>query len=144
MKLLPSRRTFCVHHAIMHLFTVSLHAKLIRMGCVCVCCNLPPARLAEWPGSFTCYCGNTVVERILKKSAQQADLGQKIYKLQHRLCRYWILRPLDQESDALTTKFRVDVTDMALRDGQYDGHVLEDGQYDGRVLEGWTVCWTCP
>ena len=21
-------------------------------------CNLPPALLAEWPGSFTCYCGN--------------------------------------------------------------------------------------
>ena len=27
-------------------------------------CNLPPALLAEWPGSFTCYCGNTGVERI--------------------------------------------------------------------------------
>ena len=22
-------------------------------------CNLPPALLAKWPGSFTCYCGNT-------------------------------------------------------------------------------------
>ena len=22
-------------------------------------CNLPPAPLAEWQGSFTCYCGNT-------------------------------------------------------------------------------------
>ena len=22
-------------------------------------CNLPPALLAEWPGYFTCYCGNT-------------------------------------------------------------------------------------
>ena len=22
-------------------------------------CNLPPALLAGWPGSFTCYCGNT-------------------------------------------------------------------------------------
>ena len=24
-----------------------------------VSCNLPPALLAEWLGSFTCYCGNT-------------------------------------------------------------------------------------
>ena len=27
-------------------------------------CNLPPALLAEWPGSFTCYFGNAGVERI--------------------------------------------------------------------------------
>ena len=34
---------------------------------VCVfSCNLPPALLAEWPGSFTCYFGNTGVERIPK------------------------------------------------------------------------------
>ena len=25
----------------------------------CIICNLPPALLAEWPGSFMCYCGNT-------------------------------------------------------------------------------------
>ena len=36
------------------------------VGCMCVSCNLPPALLAEWPGSFTCYCGNTGVERIPK------------------------------------------------------------------------------
>ena len=24
-------------------------------------CNLPPALLAEWPGSFTCHCANTGV-----------------------------------------------------------------------------------
>ena len=30
---------------------------------VCVFrCNLPPALLTEWPGSFTCHCGNTGVE----------------------------------------------------------------------------------
>ena len=29
-------------------------------------CNLPPALLAERPGSFTCYCGNTGVERVPK------------------------------------------------------------------------------
>ena len=31
-------------------------------------CNLPPTFLAEWPGSFTCRCGNTGVERRPNKS----------------------------------------------------------------------------
>ena len=31
-----------------------------------VSCNLPPALLAEWPGSFTCYCSNTGVEQTPK------------------------------------------------------------------------------
>ena len=38
----------------------------IRNGVCVFSCNLPPALLAEWPGSFTCYCGNTGVERIPK------------------------------------------------------------------------------
>ena len=29
--------------------------------------NLPPALLAEWLGSFTCYCGNAEVEQVPKK-----------------------------------------------------------------------------
>ena len=41
-------------------------------------CNLPPALLTEWPGSFTCYCGNTGVERIPKlESAQKVDPGEE-------------------------------------------------------------------
>ena len=36
---------------------------------VCVFrCNLPPALVAEWPGSFTCQRSNTVVKRTLNKS----------------------------------------------------------------------------
>ena len=31
-------------------------------------CNLPPALLAEWPGSFTCHCTNMGVERTPSKS----------------------------------------------------------------------------
>ena len=31
-------------------------------------CNLPPALLAEWPGSFTCHCSNTGVERTPNRS----------------------------------------------------------------------------
>ena len=36
--------------------------KATQVGCMC--CNLPHALLAEWPKSFTCYCGNTCVEQI--------------------------------------------------------------------------------
>ena len=53
MKLQPSRCNFCVHHTTMYHVTSckATYVKCMR--------NLPPALLAEWPGSFTCYCGNT-------------------------------------------------------------------------------------
>ena len=38
MKLLPSRRKFCVHHTTMHQFTVSRHAKV--HACLAVTCHL--------------------------------------------------------------------------------------------------------
>ena len=38
----------------------------IRNGVCMFSCNLPPALLAEWPGSFTCYCGNMGMEQIPK------------------------------------------------------------------------------
>ena len=31
-------------------------------------CNLPPALLTEWPGSFTCHCSNRGVEQTQNKS----------------------------------------------------------------------------
>ena len=35
------------------------------------------ALLAEWPGSFTCHCGNTGMERTLnKESAHRVDSGE--------------------------------------------------------------------
>ena len=37
-------------------------------------CNLPHALLAQWPGSFTCHCSNTGVERTSNKS-QHTRLG---------------------------------------------------------------------
>ena len=47
---------------------------------VCVFrCNLPPALLTEWPGSFTCHCQNTGVERTLNKSQRtKLTLEKKI------------------------------------------------------------------
>ena len=50
---------------------------------VCVFrCNPPSALLAEWPGSFTCHCGNTGVERTPSKSQHtKLTLGKKILPL---------------------------------------------------------------
>ena len=39
--------------------------------------NLPPALLAERPGSFTCHCGNTEVERTLNKSQHRKSTLEK-------------------------------------------------------------------
>ena len=59
VKLLPSRRTFCVRHTTMHQFTVSLHEiHILRV----FSSNLLPALLAEWPGSSMCYYGNMLME----------------------------------------------------------------------------------
>jgi len=63
-------------------------------------CNLPSALLAEWPGSFTCYCGNTGVERIPKKeSAQKADPGEEglepgTFRSRVRRSNHWALPAL--------------------------------------------------
>ena len=38
--------------------TMPFHAKPHTYGVCVFTCNLPPVLLAEWPGSFTCYCGN--------------------------------------------------------------------------------------
>ena len=54
-----------------------MHQLTVSHACV-FSNNLPPALLAKWLGSFTCYYGNTVVEEVLKlESAQKvvADLS---------------------------------------------------------------------
>ena len=61
-----------------HQLTMSLNSKPHTYGAYVFRCNLPLAPLAEWPGSFTCYCGKTGVERIPKwESAQKAEPGEK-------------------------------------------------------------------
>ena len=40
----------------------------LGQGCIVFSCNLPPALLAERPGSFTCHCRNTRVERTPNES----------------------------------------------------------------------------
>ena len=84
MKLLPSQDKFCVHHTNMHQFTVSLYSMphCIHVGCMWQCvfsCNVPPALLAEWPASFTGYCGNTGGNRYWNKSQhRKLTLKKKI------------------------------------------------------------------
>ena len=42
-------------------------------------CNPPSAALAQWPGSYVCYCGNKGVKWILtKESAQKVNFGVEI------------------------------------------------------------------
>ena len=57
--------TLCLHSSIVSPFQL----RWVKGVCMCRC-NLPvpPALLAEWPGSFTCHCGNTRVERTPNKS----------------------------------------------------------------------------
>ena len=49
--------TFCVHHTTMR-HVKSLHAKPHTYEACVFSCSLPPALLAEWPGSFVCYWGS--------------------------------------------------------------------------------------
>ena len=64
VKLLPYRHKFCVYHTTMHQFTVTLYLK--PQICV-LSCNLLPAILAEWAGSFTRYYGVDVKRRKLSR-----------------------------------------------------------------------------
>ena len=60
-------------------------------------CNLPPALLAEWPGSFTCYCGNMGVEQIPKiRVSTESQLWKKT-----------IIPPLQQGFKPVTFQSRV-------------------------------------
>ena len=74
----------------------------IRNGVCVFSCNLPPALLAEWPGSFTCYCSNTGVERIPKWVSTESQPWRRKFS-----CRSssdsnpW---PFNHESSALTTE----------------------------------------
>ena len=56
-------------------------------------CNLPPALLAEWPGSFTCHCGNTGMEQTLNKSRYtKLTLEKKVLQPPlpgFKLCTFW-------------------------------------------------------
>ena len=77
--------------------------RLVKGVCV-FRCNLPPALFAKWPGSFTCHCGNTGMERTPNKSQHtKLPLEKKILppllprlelatfrrRVQHSTNNYW-------------------------------------------------------
>ena len=66
-------------------------------------CNLPPALLAEWLGSFKCHCGNMGVERMLNKS-QHTNLILKKKILLRCSCWDSNLQLFDHKSCVLTNK----------------------------------------
>ena len=74
----------------------------IRNGVCVFRCNLPSALLAEWPGSFTCYCGNTEVELIPKWVSTESRPWRR--KFSRRSSRDSNLGPFNYESGALTTE----------------------------------------
>ena len=63
--------------------TMSLHAKPHMWGACVFSCNLPLALLAEWPGSFTCYCGNTGVTEIAHFQPSGGGRRGKLYPSYH-------------------------------------------------------------
>ena len=51
-------------------------------------CNLQPALLAHWPGSFVCHCNNTWVEWTLNKTkSQHRKLTLEKKKISHCSCQ---------------------------------------------------------
>ena len=65
-------------------------------------CNLPPALLAEWPGSCMCYCSNTLAEWIPKWVCTESWPLRRNFS--QRSCGDWNLWPFSHESGALTTE----------------------------------------
>ena len=68
VNLLPPRRTFCVRHILqpctsLQCHFIQNHIRRTRV-CLAVACHLRFGQNDSWPGSFTCYRGNTGVERI--------------------------------------------------------------------------------
>ena len=66
--------------------------------------NLPPALSAEWPGSFTCYCGNTVVKHTKIRVSTEGWPWRRKWKFSRRSCRYSNSWPFNHESGAPTTE----------------------------------------
>ena len=79
--------TFCVHHTTIHHVTSS-KATYVR----CMRVYLQPALLAEWPGSFTCYCGNTGWNGYQNKSQhRKLTLEKKILPLLLQRSNHWAI-----------------------------------------------------
>ena len=87
----------CVHHRNMHQFPVSFIPSLMLV------CFLLPVLLAEWPVSFSRYCGKQEggTDTEIGVSTKSWPWRRKLYR---RLCQDSNTRPFDHESGALTTE----------------------------------------
>ena len=94
--------TFFVHHTTMH-HVASLHAKPhTHSACIVFNCNLPPALLAEWPGSFMCYCSNVGgTDTEIRTSTENLPWTRKF---SHCSSQNLNQRPFDHKCSALTTE----------------------------------------
>ena len=112
-----SGRMLCIHHTTMHKFTVSLHAKSHTYdACVFSCnlphdqhvtcvfsSNLPHALLAKWLGSLT-WTAVTRGWNGYRNKGKHKKLTQENFF--PPLLPGLNPRPLDHESDTLTTELR--------------------------------------
>ena len=81
---------FSVHRTTMHHAT-SLHAKPRTQSACVYSCSTPPALLAEWPGSFTCYCGNTVTQENTIHLLHLPGLEPRTFWSRDRRCNHWAI-----------------------------------------------------
>ena len=66
-------------------------------------CNLPPALLAEWPGSFTCDCSNRGWNGQQVRVCTESSLWRREFS--HHSCQNSSSQPFDQESGTLPTSY---------------------------------------
>ena len=82
------------------------HPTPTSLGQGCMRIMLPAALLVEWPGSFTCHCGNTGVERTPYKSQhRKPTLEKKVNKFSQGSCRNSNSQSFNNESGALPTYY---------------------------------------
>ena len=92
---------FCVQCTTMH--HVTSCKKPYTSGACVFSCNLPPALLAERPGSFTCYCSNTGGGPDTKRRVSTESWPWR-RKFSLRSCRVSNPLPFDHVSDSPTTE----------------------------------------
>ena len=82
---------------------ISVPASMCQQGVRVFSWKLPPALLAEWPGSFTCYCGNTGggTDTEIRVSTESWLRRRKFSCCSCRDLNPW---PFNHESGALTTE----------------------------------------
>ena len=101
VKLLPSRRKFCVHHSTMHQFTVSFHSKPRRRGEYFLAAT---CHLHFWRNDQDLLRATAVTRGWNGYRNKSTESWPWRRKFSCRSCGDSNPGPFDQESDALTTE----------------------------------------